>query len=329
MKRLLATALTLALFAGLPMMQAEAQTKLRLLSSWNKNNWPTYAVVDHYQKLVQANADPKIEIQIFGEEVVPPFEQLQPAKAGVFDMLFTHGVYHAGSKGIALVVDAIDMDVDKRREVGVWKFVDEYYQRNNNLKMVAMPSASTQGYHIFLREPLTPEGDFKGRKIRGTQSYHGIIKALGGAPVVLPGGQIYTALEKGVVDGAAWPAAGMLSMKHYEVAKYRMRPTFGVSTEPVFVNLDKWKKLPANVQKVLLDKGLQLEKEMPALGDAIQKQEDEELDKLGVKITMLPPDKVALVKKVWAESLWELAEQCCADGAKELRQIAMKANLTQ
>jgi len=269
MKRFLAVALAVAVGAGLPLSQAEAQTKLRLLSSWNKNNWPTYAVIDHYQKLVHANANPKIEITIFGEEVVPPFEQLQPVKSGVFDMLFTHGVYHAGSKGIALVIDAMEIDVDKRREAGVWKFVDEYYQKHNNLKMISMPSASSQGYHIFLREPLTPEGDFKGRKIRGTQSYHGVTRALGGSPVVLPGGQIYTALEKGVVDGAAWPAAGMLSMKHYEVAKYRMRPTMGVSTEPVFMNLDKWKKTPADVQKVLLDKGYQLEKEMPAIGDDI------------------------------------------------------------
>lgn len=329
MKRILAATLTLAVCAGLPLAHAEAQTKLRLLSSWNKNNWPTYAPIDHFQKVVNANPNPKIEITIFGEEVVPPFEQLQPAKSGVFDMLYTHGIYHAGSKGIALVVDAIGHDVDKRRDSGVWKFVDEYYQRHNNLKMVAMISASNHGYHIFLKEPLTPQSDWQGRKIRGTQSYHGVIKALGGAPVVLPGGQIYTSLEKGVIDGAAWPAAGMLSMKHYEVAKYRVRPTFGVSTEIVMVNLDKWKKLPADVQKTLLDLGYKLEKEWPAKGDEIQKQEDDELHKLGVKDVMLPKDKIDLVNKVWAESLWEVADQCCGDGSKELRQIAIKAGLTQ
>ena len=35
------------------------------------------------------------------------------------------------------------------------------------------------------------------------------------------------------------------------------------------------------------------------------------------------------MKAAWTKSLWELAEQCCADGAKELHEIALKANLTQ
>ena len=46
--------------------------------------------------------------------------------------------------------------------------------------------SSNQGYHIFLKEPLSANNDFKGRKIRGTQSYHGVIRLLGGSPVVLP-----------------------------------------------------------------------------------------------------------------------------------------------
>jgi len=328
MRRLLALGLALCIFVGLP-MSADAQTKLRLLSSWGKNNWPTYVPIDNYQKWVAETSKGQLEIQIFSEEVVPPFQQLQPVTSGVFDMLFTHGVYHAGAKGIALVMDAIEYDVDKRRSAGVWNFIDQYYQKQHGLKLVSLPASSNQGYHIFLKEPLTAEGDFKGRKVRGTQSYHGVIRALGGSPVVLPGGEIYTALEKGVIDGAAWPAAGMLTMKHFEVAKFRMRPTFGTSNVPIFVNLARWGRLKPEEQKILLDVGLRLEKEMPAQGDAIQKLEDDELMKLGVKDVMLPKDKIDLINKVWSESLWEVTKQCCADGAKELREIALKANLTK
>ncbi|MBM3485063.1 MAG: hypothetical protein FJX67_00290 [Alphaproteobacteria bacterium] len=308
---------------------ADAQTKLRLLSSWNKTNWPAYAAVDYYQKYVHEMSKGAIQITIFADDVVPPFQQLQPVSSGVFDMLFTHGVYHAGAKGIALVLDAIDHDPDKRRASGVWEFVSRYYQRHHNLRAVAIPAASNHGYHVFLREPLSPAGDWAGRKIRGTQSYHGVIRALGGSPVVLPPGEIYTALEKGVVEGAAWPAAGMLSMKHYEVAKFRVRPTFGTSNEPILINIAKWGTLTPAEQQVLLDAGLRLEREMPALGDAILKNEDVELAKLGVKDLQLSPEKAELVKKVWSESLWELAKQCCGDGAPELREIALKAGMTK
>ena len=320
------------LLAGLALAAAAAgaveAASLKLLTSWNRNNWPTYAVLEQYLNNVTAIGGDKVKISVAGPEVVPPFEQLQPVAAGVFDMLYTHGVYHAGSKGIALVADAIEMDPLKRRSAGVWRFIDEYYQKHNNLKLVALITQSFSGYHMFLKEPLSANGDVAGRKIRGTSSYHGVIRALGGSPVVLPPAQIYTALEKGVVDGACWPAAGMLSMKHYEVAKYRVRPTFGSSHEPILVSLDSWNDLNAEEKEVLLAAGRRTELEMPWVGNEILAEETRELDGFGVKTLHLPPDKAALVKVAWTRSLWDLARKCCGDGADALYELAKKADLT-
>ena len=320
------------LLAGIALAAAAAgaveAASLKLLTSWNRNNWPTYAVLEQYLNNVKAIGGDTVKISVSGPEVVPPFEQLQPVASGVFDMLYTHGVYHAGSKGITLVADAIEMDPLKRRKSGVWRFIDQYYQKHNNLKLVALITQSFSGYHMFLKEPLSADGDVAGRKIRGTSSYHGVIRALGGSPVVLPPAQIYTALEKGVVDGACWPAAGMLSMKHYEVAKYRVRPTFGSSNEPILINLDSWNKLNAGEKEVLLAAGRITELEMPWVGSEILAEETRALDKHGIKTLHLPPDKAALVKTAWSTSLWELARKCCGDGADELYAIAKKAGLT-
>ena len=310
------------------MAGAVEAASLKLLTSWNKNNWPTYAVLQQYLDNVKEIGGDTVKIGVQGPEVVPPFEQLQPVASGVFDMLFTHGVYHAGSKGIALVADTIDVDPLRRREVGIWDFIDKYYQKHNNLKMVTLPAASFDGYHMFLKEPLSPEGDVKGRKIRGTLSYHGVIRALGGSPVVLPGSQIYTALEKGVVDGACWPAAGMLSMKHFEVAKYRVRPTFGSSNVPVLVNLDSWNKLNDDEKGVLLAAGRKTELEMPWVGSQILAEETRELDKHGVETLHLPPEKASLVKKAWSSSLWKTTRDCCGDGADALYKLAKGAGMT-
>jgi TRAP-type C4-dicarboxylate transport system substrate-binding protein len=301
---------------------------LKLLSSWDKSNAPIWALMEYYVNNVNQAAAGKLKIIPNGPEVVPPFEQIQPVTAGVFDMLFTHGVYHAGSKGIALVVDAIDIDQRKRRDAGINAYVDQYYQKHNKLKLISLPTQSYSGYHMYLREAPTAAGDVAGRKIRGTQSYFGVIKALGGTPVVLPPAQVYSSLEKGVVDGACWPSAGMLSMKHYEVAKFVVRPTFGNSNEPILMNLEKFNKLAKDEQELLLAQGRRLENEWPDKGQKIYEDEEQELRKLGVKYVELPADKAALVKKSWNDSLWELAKQCCADGADELRALALKASLT-
>ena len=314
--------------AGFVTVAADA-AELRLLSSFNATQKPTYAVLERYIANLAKLGGDTVTINISGPEVVPIFEQLQPVASGVFDMLYTHPVFHAGEGGLALTVDAIDVDPIARRDAGVWDYVDTFYQKKHGLKMVAMMSVSMYGYHLFTKEPLSTAGDLSGRKIRGTPTYHGVIRALGGEPVVLPGSQIYSALQKGIVDGAGWPAAGMVSMKHYEVATYRLRPTFGAATQPVFVNLAKWNGLTDKEKSVLLNAGKLTELEMPWIGNSIQKEEDAALDKLGVKVETLSAAMAEKVQSAFIESIWELGTKCCGDDAANLRAIALKAGLTE
>jgi TRAP-type transport system periplasmic protein len=302
---------------------------LRLLSSFNSTQKPTHAVLERYLANVKTIGAGSVRITVAGPEVVPIFEQLQPVSSGTFDMLYTHPVFHAGNGALALTVDAMGVDPAARRSSGVWDAVDAFYQKKHKLKLVAMMSVSNEGYHLFTKQPLSPAGDLAGRKIRGTPTYFGVIEALGAQPVVLPGSEIYSALQTGVIDGAGWPAAGMVSMRHYEVAKYRLRPTFGAATQPVFVNLDRWNKLDAKVKEVLLEAGRKTELEMPALGDAIQKEEDAELDRRGVQIVQMSPATATKVRKAFVDSIWKLGADCCKDEAAALRALALKAGLTQ
>ncbi len=317
-------AVALALLAA--PIQAQA-ANLRLLSSFDSTQRPTYAVLERYLHNLEATGG--VSVTVFGPESVPIFEQLQPVSSGAFDMLYTHPVFHAGEGGLALAADAMQVDPVTRRESGVWDAIDAYYQERHNLKVLALMSVSMEGYHIFTKEPLGPNGDLAGRKVRGTPTYFGVIAALGAEPVVLPGSEIYSALQTGIVDGAGWPAAGMVSMRHYEVASYRLRPTFGAATQPVFINLDAWNRLDADAQAALLDAGRITELEMPWLGNAIQAEEDAALAELGIGIQELSPEMAAAVQSAFIENIWELATDCCGDAAISLRALAVAADLTE
>lgn len=307
--------------------QAQAET-LRLLASWAENDRPSYVNALIFQKHVKEVSQGKLTIAISGPESVPPFEQLQPVSAGVFDILYTHGAYHAGSRGLALAADSIDLDLAKRREVGIWRHIDEYYQSTHGLKLLALTTQGTNGYHCYLRKPLSPEADWKGRKIRGVISYHGVIRALGGEPVVLPMGEVYVGLERGVMDGSCGPAAGMLALKHYEVAKYRMEPTFGGVNVIFAINGNRWSRLPEQQKKWLLDAGSLTEPEAARVGDQIVAEERAKLAEHGVQVTRLPDEKGKMIQDVWRTSQWEIAERCCGDAARQLRELARKAGMT-
>jgi TRAP-type C4-dicarboxylate transport system substrate-binding protein len=306
-----------------------AATDIRVLSSFDTSQLPTYTVLQQYMDNVAEIGEGAVTFTVFGPEAVPIFEQLAPVSTGVFDALYTHPVFHAGDGGLALAVDAIDVDPIARRASGVWDYVDQFYQETHNLKMVAMMSVSMEGYHLFTKEPLSEAGDLAGRKVRGTPTYFGVIEALGAEPVVLPGSEIYSALQTGIVDGAGWPAAGMISMKHFEVADYRLRPTFGAATQPVFINLDVWNGLGPEVQQILLEAGELTELQMPWIGNAIQAEEDAKLDELGVAVETLSPEMAEKVQSAFVTSIWGLAGECCGDAAAGLRQVALDAGLTE
>ena len=320
----------LALSVGLALsLSASAYGQnLRMLVAWPPNDRASHGQAAEFKRIVEEIGKGKVTIQLLGPEVVPPLEQLQPVSAGAFDMLFTHGAYHGGSKGLAMVADAIAPDPAKRRQSGVFGFMDDFYQKTHGIKVLAI-SIAAGGYHCFLRAPLTPEGDWKNRKMRGISTFHGVIQALGGSPVVIPVGETYSALEKGVVDGSCMPAAGMVSYKLYEVAKYRVEPTYGSNNVIAAINLNKWNSLSKEAQTILTDAGIKTEINNIAFGDAVLKEERVELAQRGVQVARLPPAKVQLMESAWNQSIWDLGERCCGPAAKQLRDIAVKAGLAK
>src|SRR5437762_1437584 len=154
---------------------------LRLLSSWDKTNPAVGTIAEAFAKGVEAQTKGGIKFIISGPETVPPFEQLQPASTGVFQLLFTHGIYHYGTTGMAVGMDAVRGDLEARRKSGLFEAIDKHYQKHG-LKLVALPISATRGYHIVLRAPVSANGDLQGRKVRGTPSYHTVINMLGASP---------------------------------------------------------------------------------------------------------------------------------------------------
>jgi TRAP-type mannitol/chloroaromatic compound transport system substrate-binding protein len=300
---------------------------IRMLSSWDKTNPAVGTLADAFIKGVETQTKGGIKFIVNGPETVPPFEQLQPAASGAFQMLFTHGVYHYGTSGLAVTMDAVRGDLEARRKSGMIEALDKHYQKLG-LKVVAVAISATKGYHIVLRAPVGATGDLQGRKIRGTASYHSVINMLGATPVVLPASEVYTSLEKGVVEGAAWPASGVLSMRWYEVAKYMLRPSFGLSHYLFLMNLDAWNKLSDAERNLFLAEGRKVEEIWFKEYDRMVDEEQAALIQRGMQITELGPAQKEKLQAAWAQGQWDLAEKKNGQEAKDMRELLRRQNLT-
>ncbi len=307
-----------------PAVPAAAQD-FRVLSSWDASYAPVENVLDPFMEKLEAASDGTIRLSRAGPETIPPFEQLDPVSRGLFDMLFTNGAYHYNDTAVAMALDALTGDAAALRDAGIWDFVDEHY-RERGLKLLAV-LYDLNGYHIILREPLGDDA-FDGRRIRGTPIYHPVIEALGGAPVVLPGNEIYPALERGVVDGAAWPTVGAVGFRWFEVADYMMRPSFGQVGHPLFMSLDSWNALDEETRE-LIERVAQ-EYEAEALGhfDRIVGEEQAILEEEGMSVTELSDEFLPALDAAWFEGAMDLAASQNPDAIAELRELARAAGMT-
>ena len=145
--------------------------------------------------------------------------------------------------------------------------MDKHYE-GLGLKLVAAPPTGSKGFHYVLKEPITGEPAFEGRKVRGTVSYQPMIEALGGSLVVMGGGEVYSALQTGVVDGAAWGLTGVKDFKWNEVAGYVTRPVFGQVGVMILMNRDTWNGLTSEQQQAIEAVAVKLEDRH---GDALRR----------------------------------------------------------
>ena len=322
------SAMAIAVVAAPLAVSGAHATTLRMISGFPTNFVFTDEIAKTFIENVRAASNGEIEIELVGPDAVPTFEQFEPVQAGVFEMLFTHPAYHSGTTGVGLAIDAIDVDPVARRDSGVFDYIQEHYT-GHGMRLLSAPGTGSKGFRYYMRDPIAGAPGMDGLKIRGTVSYHPMIRALGGAPVNMPGGEVYTSLEKGTIDGAAWGLTGAKDFKWYEVAGYLAEPTFGQVGVMIFMNGDAWLGLSDAEKTILAEEGRKLEIWSRDRFDALAAAELEDLKGLGMKMTAFAPSEAEQFETLWASGVWEVAEKISGGDATALRDLAKSSGLTR
>ncbi|MEX0924001.1 MAG: TRAP transporter substrate-binding protein DctP [Rhodovibrionaceae bacterium] len=299
-------------------------TELKMLNILDERYPGTVGMAQEYVKMVEEASGGDITFQVRGPETVPPFEQLQPLQAGVFDIHYSYPVFHAGVTTLVNALETTSPDPKAYRESGIWELIDEHYQ-GLGLKLISLPTS--HGIQFVMREPLEG-GDMSGLKIRGNPQTHGYIEALNGAPVVMPPGELYSAFDKGVIDGATYPILGALGFKWYEVACCFARPWFGALPHLILMNMNSWNELSEEQQKLLLEQGEKLEYQVRETFTAWGEEEEAKLKELGMQETRFTPEVYDRLIAAFTENAWEFAGSRDPEKAVQLRKLAEDAGLT-
>ncbi len=305
--------------------QVGAAEKLSLVTNWGKGLYSVDKTLEWAEQFNASAAAKAADIEIAytgGPEVTPAREQLTAVRNGVFDMMFGAMGYYVGTVPEAFVFYGSDITPMAARANGGTMLLNEIWEKKANTHVLGWVAAGI-GYHIWLKdEPkLKADGtlDLSGRKIRSSPLYRSWLDAMGATQVMVPAPDIYSALERGVVDGAAWPGLGITGFGFEKFISYRVDPPVWQFDNMLLVNLDKWRKLTKAQQDALTDSVVEFEKEAYDYYVRLKKEEVEKTAKAGVKSFMLKGDAAKLHIKRAQDIQWEQIRTKAPENYEALR----------
>lgn len=277
----------------------------------------------NFERFIEkVNKDGKGVIQINyigGPRAMPPFEVGNAVRTGVVDIANVTGAFYTNLMPEADSFKLISKPMSEQRKNGTWDYLNQLHNQKLNAQYLARQFHNVP-FHLYLNKKID-KMDLTGMKIRVTPVYRDIVQALGGTPINTPPGEVYTALERGVVDGYGWPISGIFDLGWDKATKFRVNPGFYGAEVNVLVNLDKWKSLNDAQRKVLNDAALWLEG-LDAENVAINKAEDERQVKAGIQVLDFGPQVSQDFLKKANDVAWQSVIAKSPETGKKLRELA-------
>ena len=242
---------------GLPLPMQAQETVLKLVSAFPE----TATYVKHMTPWIQKfNAEGKGVAQINfigGPKAIPTFEVGTSVRNGVVEMAMTTGAFYTNLMPEADFLKLTQITVAEQRRNGAFDYINKVWNQKANMLYLARMVDETP-FHLYLTRKID-KPDLNGLKIRVTPVYRDFFASMGASLIQTPPGEVYTALERGVVDGYGWPVQGIFDLNWHEKTKFRVDPGFYNAEVSIVVNLDAWKKLSQPQRDYLQKQALALE----------------------------------------------------------------------
>ncbi|MGH8735264.1 MAG: TRAP transporter substrate-binding protein DctP, partial [Burkholderiales bacterium] len=222
------------------------------------------------------NAEGKGSLQINfigGPKAMPPFEVGNAVRTGVVDIGMTTGAFYTNIMPEADALKLTQLPGPQLRKNGAIDLINKIWNEKANMQYLGRVIDYTP-FHLYLTRKID-KADLTGLKLRITPVYREFFQALGATVVQTPPGEVYTALERGVVDGYGWPINGIFDFNWHEKTKFRVDPGFYSAEVSLVMNLDKWKALSAKQRDLLTKHVITLE----AQNDSWKKVNEDDIRK--------------------------------------------------
>lgn len=253
-KKLAAAAIAAVLSAGMS-VSAMAATTLKLSHNQDRNH-PVHKSMQHMAKLVKQKTDGEVKIRIYPNgQLGTQRESMELMQNGALDM----------AKSNASELESFEPSYGAFNIPYIFRDRDHFYRTlTSEVGEDILSASSEKGFigityydggsrSFYANKEIRTPADLKGLKIRVQPSPTAVemIKLMGGSPTPLAYGELYTALQQGVVDGAENNPTALTNSRHGEVAKVYSLDEHTMIPDVLVMSTQSWNKLDESEQKAL------------------------------------------------------------------------------
>jgi TRAP-type transport system periplasmic protein len=289
-RAVLVTAASLAA-AGLP-LQAGAQQEVTINAVHFTPAQVSYAKSFlRFVDKVNQRGKGVVQIKVRGGPEVMPMAQLGEAqKSGLIDMIDCPAGPYLSLIPEGEVFSATSKKPWELRANGGFALINEIFAKKGNAYVLAHVDGGA-GFHIFtIDEPKsTADGgvDFSKLKIRSAALYREFLESLGAGVVVQGPGEVYTSLERGLVNANAYTVLGYQGFGWNKFTKYRIDPSFFQTDVLISMNRAKWDSLPDAARRILTEVALEHERDSYEANLKGTEEEGRQMIAAGMKVVEL------------------------------------------
>ncbi len=217
---------------------------------------PSYISLESLDDRLQEATDGRWEVDVFPNETLgAQQEALQLVSDGIVDMAVVSGpqLETLNKDFVVFNLPRVFDSVEHQRKVlADPAIVGDLYASLEDKYDITVLGGFTQGArNIYTTDgPVVTPDDLRGQKIRVQESelQLSMIRAMGGSATPMAYGEVYTALQSGVLDGAENNEVSYVTQKHYEVAPYYSRTEHVVGLDYIIINSGSLASMPPDVR---------------------------------------------------------------------------------
>jgi TRAP-type transport system periplasmic protein len=258
-----------------------------------------------------------------GPEVVPQFKQPNAVRIGSVDMTITSPSYANGILSVSGAANYSNKPYNEIKATGYLDYMTKLHAEKGLVYVGELPVSQLR-FHLFLRNSITKISDLKGKKIRVFPAIAPAVKALGASPLVLPMGEIFTAMERGLIDGFAQGVSGVGRQYQGILAGY-IEPGFYRATFHLLANPRSWAKIPKSTQAKVINFVRNTDPATYEAGwDKPLAGAYKSLKANKIKAIRFSADEETKYKRLVLDAAWAAVRKKAPDAGKRLQSMLMK-----